>query len=111
MFSMLRQRWEVKVASKAGQDIAQMVRDGTLTDDDQIVIRQWAQSISEFGPESVRVAGSVWRDHELSGEWVGHRASSFSNRGRIIYRIEDKVIRVVVVRVTATHDYEKEKKR
>ena len=108
---MLRQPWEVKVTSRAGQDIAQMVKDGTLTEEDQIVIRQWGQSIAEFGPESVRTPGSIWRDHELSGEWAGHRASSFSNRGRIIYRVENKVIRVIVVRVTATHDYEKEKKR
>lgn len=108
---MIRQRWEVKVTSRAGQDIAQMVKDGTLTEEDQIIIRQWGQSIIDFGPELLRVRGSVWRDHELSGEWVGHRSSSFSNRGRIIYRIEDKVVRVLVVRVTATHDYEKEKKR
>ncbi len=104
-------RWEVKISSKAGQDLERMLKDGILTEDDQIVIRQWAQSISDFGPESVRVRGSIWRDHDLSGEWAGHRSSSFSNRGRIIYRIEDKVIRVVVVRVTAIHDYEKEKRK
>jgi mRNA-degrading endonuclease YafQ of YafQ-DinJ toxin-antitoxin module len=105
-----RQLWEVKVTAKASQDIARMLRDGVLTEDDQIVIRQWAHSMIEFGPESVRIEGSVWKDHELRGEWAGHRASSFSTRGRIIYKIEDNLVRILVVRITATHDYDKEKK-
>jgi mRNA-degrading endonuclease YafQ of YafQ-DinJ toxin-antitoxin module len=105
-----RRLWDVKITTKAGQDMARMLKDGVLTEDDQIVIRQWAQSIIDFGPESIRVEGSIWKDHELSGEWAGHRASSFSTRGRIIYKIEGQLVRVLVVRVTAIHDYEEEKK-
>lgn len=104
------QLWQVKITAKASQDIARMVNDGILTDDDRIVIRQWAQSIIDHGPESICVEGSVWKDHELSGEWAGHRASSFSTRGRIIYKVEDKLVRVMVVRITAIHDYRKEKR-
>lgn len=105
-----RPLWEVKVTAKASQDVARMLADGVLTEHDRLVIRQWAQSIIEFGPESVRIEGSVWKDHELHGEWAGHRASNFSTRGRIIYKIEGRLVRVLVVKITATHDYEKENK-
>jgi mRNA-degrading endonuclease YafQ of YafQ-DinJ toxin-antitoxin module len=47
-----------------------------------------------------------WRDHDLAGEWKGHRAISFSYTGRII-RVENEKIIVRVVRVTADHDYRK----
>jgi transcriptional regulator with XRE-family HTH domain len=43
----------------------------------------------------------MWADHPLYGDWRGHRASSFSHSGRIIYKVEEHVITVTVVRITA----------
>ena len=49
---------------------------------------------------------NFWNDHDLTGEWIGHRSSSFSRLGRIIYKIEDGQIKIVkVVKITATHQY------
>ncbi|MFN7904040.1 MAG: hypothetical protein ACK5P5_02550 [Pseudobdellovibrionaceae bacterium] len=49
---------------------------------------------------------NFWNDHELVGKWKGHRSSSFSKLGRIIYKIEDcKVKLVKVMKITATHGY------
>jgi mRNA-degrading endonuclease YafQ of YafQ-DinJ toxin-antitoxin module len=100
--------WKVKVAKAAEQDLEEMAKSGTLSDDDKIVIRKWAQTIIEDGPEALRVEGSIWKDHELTGQWADHRASSFSPSGRMI---DGNVVRVTVVRITPTHDYEKENKR
>jgi mRNA-degrading endonuclease YafQ of YafQ-DinJ toxin-antitoxin module len=49
---------------------------------------------------------NFWNDHELVKEWAGHRSSSFSKTGRIIYKIEDEQIKIVrVVKITGTHSY------
>jgi mRNA-degrading endonuclease YafQ of YafQ-DinJ toxin-antitoxin module len=51
----------------------------------------------------------MWADHPLYAEWRGHRASSFSHSGRIIYKIEEQVVTVAVVRITTAHDYRRKK--
>jgi len=104
-------KWQVKLIQAAEDELDEMCGNGTITQDEQLVIRKWAQAIVEGGPEAVRGDDNVWRDHELKAEWVGHRASWFSHRGRLIYQIDEDVVRVRVVRITATHDYSKEKKR
>ncbi len=96
---------------QAGDDLEEMERNGTLSDLDKQTIQTWGQTVAEHGPEVLRKPGAPWRDHELKAEWAGHRSSCYSTSGRIIYRIEDRVVRVVVVRITATHDYEKGKKK
>jgi hypothetical protein len=42
-----------------------MLKAGILTEEDRLVIRQWAQTIMARGPEAVRVANSVWGDHTV----------------------------------------------
>lgn len=103
--------WKVKIDEKFEKELQELIRRRHLNEDDQLVIATWIREIEEHGPEYVRGDDKVWRDHELSGEWAGHRASSYSSAGRIIYRIEDDEIIVIVVRMTATHDYKKKRKR
>ena len=99
-----RLRWHVKIDPGAEE----FFKKDVLSDDDKLVLRKWAQTIIEHGPEELQTTPSVWADHALYGEWLGYRASSFSHRGRIIYRVERQIVTVVVVKLTATHDYQKE---
>lgn len=96
--------WQVKITSEA----AEAFKTDELTDDDKVVIRKWAQTIIEHGPEELQKTPGVWADHPLYGEWKGHRSSSFSYRGRIIYRVEEKIVTAVVVKITTKHDYKKD---
>jgi mRNA-degrading endonuclease YafQ of YafQ-DinJ toxin-antitoxin module len=73
-----------------------------LSQADQEVIHAWIRQISYHGPESIRV-DKRWADHPLIKEWKGYRSSSFSNRGRIIYKIEEKVIKIKIARITDVH--------
>lgn len=95
--------WKVKITDEA----AQVFESDELTEDDKIVIQKWAETVVKHGPEALQMQPSVWGDHSLYDEWKGHRASSFSYKGRIIYKVEDKVITVIVVRITSDHDYKK----
>lgn len=95
--------WKVKITNEA----AKVFESDTLTDEDRIVIQKWAETIVKYGPEILQKKPSLWRDHALYDDWKGHRASSFSYKGRIIYKVEDKIITVIVVRITSTHDYKK----
>ncbi|MBX9767613.1 MAG: hypothetical protein K2X47_10115 [Bdellovibrionales bacterium] len=97
--------WHVKIDDKA----AKIFESHELTEDDKIVIQTWAQTVAEHGPDELQKRPSVWADHPLTGEWRGYRASSFSYKGRIIYQVKDKIVTVIVVRITADHNYKKEK--
>lgn len=97
--------WQVKIEDEA----AEVLPGRTLSEEDKLVIQAWAQTVAEFGPEALLKKPSVWADHPLYGEWSGHRASSFSYRGRIIYKVKDKVVTVIVVRITAEHNYKRKK--
>lgn len=93
--------WKVKIENEAAR-----VFEGTaLSDDDRIIIQQWAVTVTKHGPEGLLKSPSVWADHPLFGKWRGYRSSSFSYKGRIIYRVEDEIVTVIVVRITVEHDY------
>ena len=81
---------------------------GSLSLSDCEVIATWIKQIQEFGPDSLRTRSNFWYDHDLFDEWIGHQASAYSFEGRIIYKVENKKILVVVVKITASHDYSKE---
>jgi mRNA-degrading endonuclease YafQ of YafQ-DinJ toxin-antitoxin module len=76
-----------------------------LTDEDRQVIRDWAKTVQLKGPDQLLTRPDKWRDHALVGKWAGHRASNFSYKGRIIYKIEDSVITVTVVKLAPDHNY------
>ena len=83
----------------------------SLTEDDRIVVRGWADTVREHGPDELQRHPGQWNDHPLYGHWAGCRASNFSNSGRVIYYRFDDLGRVQVLRITAHHDYSKEGKK
>jgi mRNA-degrading endonuclease YafQ of YafQ-DinJ toxin-antitoxin module len=98
-------KWKVHITDEASK----VFRSKALTSDDKIVIQKWAELVRDHGPEALTKRPGMWADHALYGEWRGHRTSSFSNSGRIIYRIEEHVVTVAVVRITTSHDYRRKK--
>ena len=97
--------WKVKIDDKA----AKIFEGDKLTDDDRLIIQKWAQTVAKHGPEGLLKNPSIWADHSLYGEWKGYRASSFSYKGRIIYKVESKIVTVFVVRITTEHNYKGKK--
>lgn len=97
--------WKVLFSAQAERDIKKLAKEKSLTEADKEVIATWIKQVKEFGPESLQNGVNFWYDHELFDEWKGHRASAFSFKGRIIYRVEKKKIVVLVVKLTADHDY------
>lgn len=97
--------WQVKIEDEAYETL----ESGELTKSDLEVIHQWAKLVNEDGPAALQMSPQIWADHELYDEWKGYRASSFSYKGRIIYKVKEKIVTVTVVRITAEHDYKKEK--
>jgi hypothetical protein len=100
--------WRVEFESKRAEDeVLELTRTGNLTREDQEVIRAWINKISDYGPEAIS-SDRTWADHELREEpWIGYRATCFSNRGRILYKVKDKVVTIAIARITTTHDYRK----
>lgn len=65
----------------------------------------WKVQIWEYGPGAVRVHRFPgFKDHALRGKWKGYRSSYLNRQYRVIYRIEDKEMKVKVKRI-GPHDY------
>jgi mRNA-degrading endonuclease YafQ of YafQ-DinJ toxin-antitoxin module len=97
--------WKVDYESHVKAEIQVQVDAGTLSLDDLRALRKWVDEIELHGLEHVQ--SDYWNDHPLEAEWTGLRSASFSLRGRVIYRVEDGRLIVMVVRITATHNYRK----
>ncbi len=99
--------WGVEFESRRVQiEIEGLIRNGKLSKDDQAIINSWIRQVMFHGPESIR-GDYKWADHALREEWKGYRASAFSGLGRIIYRIENKLVKILIARITDVHDYDK----
>ena len=98
-------KWTVSITDEASK----VFESKALTADDRIVIQTWAELVRDHGPEVLTERPGMWADHALYGEWRGHRASSFSHAGRIVYKVEDQRVTVTVVRITTDHDYRRKK--
>jgi len=77
-----------------------------LNTGDVKVLLAWVDEMEEFGPTYI-AQSPKWHDHVLRGKWTGFRASAFSSSGRVIYRIEERLIVVQVYRVTTDHNYKR----
>lgn len=99
-------RWKVEVTFPAEQAFRADFNTGRINLDDIRVFLKWVDEMEEFGPAYMQTSRN-WNDHPLQGKWWGYRSSSFSFRGRIIYRIIEKRVVVEVVRITANHNYKK----
>lgn len=99
-----KRHWTVKITDEAFA----VLSSGELDKEDLTVIHEWAKLVRMCGPDALQLQKQDWDDHELYDEWKGYRASRFSYRGRIIYRIEENIVTVVVVRITGDHNYKKD---
>ena len=99
-------KWVVELTPEAEKQLRIDFKSGAISQTDVKVIKRWIADIEDMGLDFTQHK-SDWRDHELDGRWKGYRAISFSYTGRVIYRVvKDKVV-VLVLRVTADHDYRK----
>lgn len=67
---------------------------------------KWKDIVRASGPAGLRLIKG-FHDEQLHGEWKGHRSSRLNARYRVIYTVEEHIIRVVVMDVTA-HDYRRQ---
>jgi plasmid maintenance system killer protein len=58
------------------------------------------------GPAGLRLIKG-FHDERLQGEWEEHRSSRMNAQYRVIYKVEEHIIQVVVMDVTA-HDYRRQ---
>ncbi|MFN7904014.1 MAG: hypothetical protein ACK5P5_02420 [Pseudobdellovibrionaceae bacterium] len=99
--------WKVEFETlKAQKEIELLIKEKKITREDQEIISAWIRQIKLEGPEGIK-ATAKWADHALRGEWDGYRSSAFSNRGRIIYCVKEKVVKILIARITEKHDYRK----
>ncbi len=66
---------------------------------------KWKDIVTMSGPEGLR-AIKGFNDEPLSGEWKGYCLSRLNIQYRVIYKIENEQLFVLVEKVTA-HDYRK----
>lgn len=105
-FSVKRTYWiHWKKLSLDQDELKKQLANETLTKDNLQALAKWVIEIEPYGLDHVQTA--YWNDHPLEAEWNGFRLASFSLRGRVIYRVENKRLIVMVVRVTITHNYRK----
>lgn len=97
--------WKVDYEPHVKAEIQAQMDNGTLSVSDLQALRKWVDEIESHGLEHIQT--DYWNDHPLEAEWTGLRSASFSLRGRVIYRAENGRLIVMVVRVTATHNYRK----
>lgn len=66
---------------------------------------KWKDIVRISGPEGLRLIKG-FHDESLRGEWQGHRSSRLGIQSRLIYRVVERNVEVLVVDLTA-HDYRK----
>lgn len=63
----------------------------------------WMNLIVASGPHALLTINGYW-DHALKGDWSGARSSSLNKKWRVVYCIEEKSIKVMVLQISA-HKY------
>ena len=66
---------------------------------------KWKDIVKISGPEGLKKIKG-FNDEPLLGKWKGHRSSRLNLQYRVIYKIENEQLFVIVEKVTA-HDYRK----
>lgn len=97
--------WSVDYEAHVSEELIAAFKARRLSSDDIKIIKRWVQEVEAKGLPFAQ-SNKDWRDHELTrGQWRGFRAISFSYSGRLIYRVEDKRLIVMVVRITPDHNF------
>jgi len=63
----------------------------------------WMNLIISSGPKVLLTINGYW-DHSLKGDWQGARASSLNRKWRVVYYIDEKTIKIMVLQISA-HKY------
>lgn len=63
----------------------------------------WKNLIEQYGPRGVQRINGYW-DHSLKGEWKGARSSSLNEQWRVIYVVDGRSVKILVLKITP-HDY------
>lgn len=104
---MSKKNWVVEFENAGVEkSYRKLFESGELSKDDNKIILKWIEIIETRGPD-VLFESSFWHDHALFDNWTGHRSSSFSKVGRIIYKIVDRKLIVSVVKITTDHNYKR----
>jgi addiction module RelE/StbE family toxin len=64
---------------------------------------KWKDIVHVSGPQGLRLIKG-FHDEALRGQWVNHRSSRLGLQYRVIYRVEERQVQVLVVDITP-HDY------
>jgi addiction module RelE/StbE family toxin len=64
---------------------------------------KWKDVVKISGPSGLRLIKG-FHDEALKGKWRGHRSSPLGRQNRVIYKIEERKVLVLVVDITV-HDY------
>lgn len=96
--------WKVTLSDKAETEFKNDLLNNRWTADDLKILKAWCGFVEYYGPQAL-ARDYKWDDHPLWGQWEGCRSSCISNSGRIIYKINDSEITVLVLRITANHNY------
>ncbi len=64
---------------------------------------KWKDIVRISGPAGLRLIKG-FHDEALKGKWKGHRSSRLGQQYRVIYKVEERKLLVLVVDITA-HDY------
>ena len=67
---------------------------------------KWKDIVRISGPAGLRLIKG-FHDERLQGKWEGYRSSRLNAQYRVIYKVEEQRVLVVVVDVTA-HDYRRQ---
>lgn len=98
--------WQVKMSTHAEIEFKKMQLQRLFSKNDLAALRTWLNEMEEHGPIHIEKS-KLWNDHPLYYEWVGFRASCFSQAGRIIYKILNYEVLIEIHRVTTDHNYKK----
>jgi addiction module RelE/StbE family toxin len=64
---------------------------------------KWKDIVFVSGPSGLKLIRGL-KDEALRGEWKGYRSSRLNDQYRVIYKVEEEKILVLVMSVTP-HDY------
>ncbi len=64
---------------------------------------KWKDIVQISGPAGLRLIRG-FHDEALRGQWKGHRSSRLGERWRVIYRVEETEVAVLVIELTP-HEY------
>ena len=64
---------------------------------------KWKDIVKISGPSGLRLIKG-FHDEALKGKWRGHRSSRIGQQYRVVYKVEERKVLVLVVDIAA-HDY------